>query len=91
MFIANPESRIRIFAIPDPGAKKAPDPGTGSATLGYFRIFFGTDTENPNPYLYNSYNAVVFEHQKVTDLVRPKSGTFEKKLPKIPRQSWKTE
>jgi hypothetical protein len=24
-------SRIRIFSIPDPGFKKAPDPGSGSA------------------------------------------------------------
>jgi hypothetical protein len=30
-----PESRIRIFAIPDPDSevKKAQDPGSGSATL----------------------------------------------------------
>jgi hypothetical protein len=25
--------RILIFSIPDPGVKKAPDPGSGSATL----------------------------------------------------------
>jgi hypothetical protein len=33
----HPVSRIRIFfpsRIPDPGVKKAPDPGSGSATLG---------------------------------------------------------
>ncbi len=31
--IRDPESR-NLFRIPDPGVKKAPDPGSGSATLG---------------------------------------------------------
>ncbi len=40
----HPESRIRILTfypsrIPDPGVKKAPDPGPGSATL---PVFFGS-------------------------------------------------
>jgi hypothetical protein len=29
----NPDSRIQGQKIPDPGVKKAPDPGSGSATL----------------------------------------------------------
>jgi hypothetical protein len=31
--IRNPRSGINPFRIPDPGVKKAPDPGSGSATL----------------------------------------------------------
>ncbi len=31
--IRDPGSRIRKKPIPDPGVKKAPDPGSGSATL----------------------------------------------------------
>ncbi len=33
-------SRIRIFPIPDPGFKKAPDPGSGSATMHMFGIWY---------------------------------------------------
>jgi hypothetical protein len=38
--VVHPESRIRMLTfylsrIPDPGVKKAPDPGYGSATLAY--------------------------------------------------------
>ena len=29
----DPGSGINLFRIPDPGVKKAPDPGSGSATL----------------------------------------------------------
>jgi hypothetical protein len=32
--IRDPESGKNLFWIPDPGVKKAPDPGSGSATLG---------------------------------------------------------
>jgi hypothetical protein len=32
--IRDPRSRKKTFRIPDPGVKKAPDPGSGSATLG---------------------------------------------------------
>jgi hypothetical protein len=31
-----------FLPIPDPGVKKAPDPGTGSATLIYFSDWFHT-------------------------------------------------
>jgi hypothetical protein len=31
--IRDPGSRKNLFRIPDPGVKKAPDPGSGSATL----------------------------------------------------------
>jgi hypothetical protein len=34
----SPRIRISILPIPDPGVKKAPDPGSGSATL--FISFF---------------------------------------------------
>jgi hypothetical protein len=36
LFFAHPRSQILFFSpsrIPDPGVKKAPDPGSGSATL----------------------------------------------------------
>ncbi len=32
--IRDPGSGKNLFWIPDPGVKKAPDPGSGSATLG---------------------------------------------------------
>jgi hypothetical protein len=32
--IRDPTSRKNLFRIPDPGVRKAPDPGSGSATLG---------------------------------------------------------
>jgi hypothetical protein len=32
--IRDPGSGKNLFRIPDPGVKKAPDPGSGSATLG---------------------------------------------------------
>jgi hypothetical protein len=31
--IRDPRSGKNLFRIPDPGVKKAPDPGSGSATL----------------------------------------------------------
>ncbi len=35
LFIPDPGSRIWMLTFyPDPGVKKAPDPGSGSATLG---------------------------------------------------------
>jgi hypothetical protein len=33
IWIWNPGSGKNLFRIPDPGVKKAPDPGSGSATL----------------------------------------------------------
>jgi hypothetical protein len=33
--IRDPGSGKNLFRIPDPGVKKAPDPGSGSATLIY--------------------------------------------------------
>jgi hypothetical protein len=33
IWVWDPRSGIRKKAIPDPGVKKAPDPGSGSATL----------------------------------------------------------
>jgi hypothetical protein len=43
----HPGSRIRMLTfyqsrIPDPGVKKAPDPGSGSATLVVISIFVET-------------------------------------------------
>jgi hypothetical protein len=35
--IRDPESRKNLFRIPGPRVKKAPDPGSGSATLGSYR------------------------------------------------------
>ena len=32
-------SGIKLFRIPDPGVKKAPDPGSGSATLDLYAYF----------------------------------------------------
>ncbi len=39
--IRDPGSGKNLFRIPDPGVKKAPDPGSGSATLekGYYKFF----------------------------------------------------
>jgi hypothetical protein len=36
--IRDPGSGKNLFRIPDPGVKKAPDPGSGSATLNLTRI-----------------------------------------------------
>jgi hypothetical protein len=33
MFIPDPGSGFDFLPVPDPGARKAPDPGSGSATL----------------------------------------------------------
>jgi hypothetical protein len=33
VLIPDPISRVWIFSIPDPGVKKVPDPGSGSAKL----------------------------------------------------------
>jgi hypothetical protein len=44
-------SRIRIFypsRIPDPGVKKAPDPGSGSATLKVSRLLIRTEEKRKN-------------------------------------------
>ena len=35
--ILDPRSKKNLFQIPDPGVKKAPDPGSGSATLEYIK------------------------------------------------------
>jgi hypothetical protein len=37
--IPDPDPVIYLSRIPDPGVKKAPDPGSGSATLVYYIIF----------------------------------------------------
>ncbi len=42
--VFHPGSRIRMLIfypsqIPDPGVKKAPDPGSGSATLDFYKSF----------------------------------------------------
>ncbi len=37
--IPDPGSGKNLFRIPDPGVKKAPDPGSGSATLVCSRMF----------------------------------------------------
>ncbi len=46
IWVWDPGSEIRdpgfgknLFRIPDPGVKKAPDPGSGSASLGLSGIF----------------------------------------------------
>jgi hypothetical protein len=44
--IRDPGSRKNLFRIPDPGVKKAPDPGSGSATL--------TFTTDPDPAFYRN-------------------------------------
>ena len=36
--LGNPGSRTNLFRILDPGVKKAPDPGSGSATLTRERV-----------------------------------------------------
>jgi hypothetical protein len=38
-----PDSDLYFSHIPDPGAKKAPDPGFGSATLDSVQTFFERD------------------------------------------------
>ncbi len=40
--IRDPGSGINLFRIPDPGVKKAPDPGSGSATLSFYLHWFGS-------------------------------------------------
>jgi hypothetical protein len=35
IWVRDPGSGKNLFRIPDPGVKKAPDPGSGSATLEY--------------------------------------------------------
>jgi hypothetical protein len=50
----HPRSRIRIlifhlFRIPDPGVKKAPDPGSGSATLQFIVSGSVADPDALNP------------------------------------------
>jgi hypothetical protein len=38
IWVRDPGSGKNLFRIPDPGVKKAPDPGSGSATLHIARI-----------------------------------------------------
>jgi hypothetical protein len=38
--IRDPGSGKNLFRIPDPGVKKAPDPGSGSATLAWKQFFW---------------------------------------------------
>ncbi len=47
--IQNPGSGINLFRIPDPGVKKAPDPGSGSATL-LFTVTSTADFTPPPPF-----------------------------------------
>jgi hypothetical protein len=54
--IRDPGSGKNLFRIPDPGVKKAPDPGSGSATLEksatYYsssHMFLGLPDPNPDP------------------------------------------
>jgi hypothetical protein len=42
--IRDPGSGKKLFRIPDPGVKKAPNPGSGSATL--FAVFCGQKFNN---------------------------------------------
>jgi hypothetical protein len=37
IWVWDPGSGKNLFRIPNPGVKKAPDPGSGSATLGKFK------------------------------------------------------
>jgi hypothetical protein len=39
IWVWNPESGKNLFGITDPEVKKAPDPGSGSATLIKFKFF----------------------------------------------------
>jgi len=79
-------SRIQCPDFCHPGSKIQGPKSTGSwirigiGNTGIFHYFFGIDTEKPNPYLYNVYNAVVFDNQKVTAPVRPKSGKHAIKI-----------
>jgi hypothetical protein len=47
IWVWDPGSGKNLFRIPDPGVKKAPDPGSGSATL-TSRVV-DTDSVNPDP------------------------------------------
>jgi hypothetical protein len=47
--IRDPGSGKNLFRIPDPGVKKAPDPGSGSATLGRIRMFLGLPDPHMDP------------------------------------------
>jgi hypothetical protein len=38
--IRDPEKTYSRYRIPDPGVKKVPDPGSGSATLPFINLFF---------------------------------------------------
>jgi hypothetical protein len=44
--IRDPEKTYSGSRIPDPGVKKAPDPGSGSATLKNLSVFGKVKTEN---------------------------------------------
>jgi hypothetical protein len=45
----NPDLDLDFLPIPDPGAKKAPDPGSGSATLVIWVLHVPTDWSNGIP------------------------------------------
>ncbi len=53
IWVWDPGSGKNLFRIPDPGVKKAPDPGSGSATLLFFKVF--KMPELPIFYLITSY------------------------------------
>ena len=48
IWIWDPGSGKNLFRIPDPGVKKAPDPGSGSATLDVDQDSLNPDTD-PDP------------------------------------------
>jgi hypothetical protein len=58
IWVWDPGSGKNLFLIPDPGVKKSPDPGSGSATL-EFVIFIYTA---PVPY---SYQTILFQLLKI--------------------------
>jgi hypothetical protein len=59
--IRDPGSGKNLFRIPDPGFKKAPDPGSGSATLKKFQLHFFSFNfghQNPGSELGTSFGSV---------------------------------
>ncbi len=57
--IRDPGSGKNLFRIPDPGVKKAPDPGSGSATLLLWVIFALLDPDPESEYESGSTNLIV--------------------------------
>jgi hypothetical protein len=52
IWVWDPGSGKNLFRIPDPGVKKAPDPGSGSATLiNTERFYSSTVARSPNKFL----------------------------------------